>query len=103
MTERRSPGGPPARVDISANLEGGSGGPPHARIGEIGDLAGVLAKDTIDVSGLFLHPAPGTPPGNGLAPGMDATFLVRAGPEPDSRLLFRIERGLRRPVGSAAR
>jgi beta-lactamase class A len=97
------PGGPPARVDIAANLEGGSGGALHARITEIGDLAGVLAKDTIDVSGLFLHPAHDTPPGSGLAPGMDATFLVRASPEPDSRLLFRIERGRRRPVGSAAR
>lgn len=97
------PGGPPARVDISANFEGGSGGAQHAPITEIGDLAGVLAKDTIDASGLFLHPAPDAPPGRGLAPGMDATFLVRAGPEPDSRLLFWIERGIRRPVGDASR
>ncbi|MGD8278492.1 MAG: serine hydrolase [Gemmatimonadota bacterium] len=97
------PGGPPARVDISANFEGGSGAAPHAPINEIGDLAGVLAKDTIDVRGLFLHPAPDAPPGRGLAPAMDASFLVRAGLEPDSRLLFRIERGIRRPVGDASR
>jgi hypothetical protein len=90
------PGSPPARVDIMANLEGGSGGAPHARISEVGDIEGVLARDTIDVTGMFLHRAGIGAPGEALVPGMDATFLVRAGPDPASRALFRIERGIRR-------
>src|SRR5690606_30316743 len=48
------PGLPPYRADISIN--GASvGGPSTTTIADIGDLAGVAARDTIDATGLFIH------------------------------------------------
>lgn len=52
------PGKPPAAVDIAMNYEDAL---LHGRlrVREVGDLAAVVALDTIDASGLYLHPAPG--------------------------------------------
>lgn len=51
------PGKEPMRVDIAMNyddpLRGG-----RARVREVGDLSAVVALDTVDATGLFLHPAP---------------------------------------------
>ena len=51
------PGAEPVRVDIALNYE-----EPVARreprVREVGDLARVIALDTLDVSGMYLHPAP---------------------------------------------
>ena len=50
------PGAEPIRVDVALNYE-----EPVARreprVREVGDLARVIALDTLDVSGRFLHPA----------------------------------------------
>ncbi len=49
------PGSAPARVDLAINYDDAvarTGG----RVREVGDLAGVVAIDTIRVDGLFLHP-----------------------------------------------
>lgn len=52
------PGKAPAAVDIAMNYEDAL---KHGRlrVREVGDLAAVVALDTIDASGLYLHPAPG--------------------------------------------
>jgi hypothetical protein len=51
------PGVEPMRVDLALNYD-----EPVARrrprVREVGDLAAVVALDTVDASGLFLHPAP---------------------------------------------
>ena len=91
------PGLAPVRADVTADFEGGGGRPLRARIAEVGDLAGVDARDTLDVPGLFLHPilsdsvAPAV-----LTPGMDASFSVRTGAALNSEEVFRLERGVRR-------
>lgn len=74
------PGMPPMRVDLAVNYDDAvarMGG----RVREVGDLAGVIALDTIDVQGLFLHPAPSAltsgPGGAMLRMGAPASFEVR--------------------------
>ncbi len=82
------PGMAPMRVDVAVNYDDAvarTGG----RVREVGDLAGVIAIDTIDVGGLFLHPAPSvltTAPGTGamLRLGAPAQFEVRRGAEASS-------------------
>lgn len=96
------PGRAPVRADLTANLEGGNGAPLRARIAEVGDLAGNIARDTLDVPGLFLHPIlTDTARAPALVPGMDASFDVRTGTTPSSELVFRIERGVRRRASGA--
>jgi len=51
------PGQPPMRVDLAINYEDALRKGP-SRVREVGDLTGVVALDTIDAAGLFLHPAP---------------------------------------------
>lgn len=82
------PGMSPMRVDLAVNYDDAvarTGG----RIREVGDLAGVIAIDTIDVGGLFLHPAPsalttGAGTGAMLRVGAPAQFEVRRGAAPNS-------------------
>ncbi|MEP7384266.1 MAG: M14 family zinc carboxypeptidase [Gemmatimonadota bacterium] len=50
------PGEVPMRADIAMNYEDALRGGP-ARVREVGDLATVVALDTIDATGLFVHPA----------------------------------------------
>jgi hypothetical protein len=90
-------GSAPVRVDITVDFEGGSGRHARARIAEVGDLAGVLARDTLDVPGLFLHPiVDDSAAAHRLVPGMEASFVVRNGAGAGNEVVFRIERGLRR-------
>jgi hypothetical protein len=84
------PGAPPARVDLAVNYDDAvarTGG----RVREVGDLAGVIAIDTLDVRGLFLHPAPSavTRDASGalLRLGAPAVFDVRRGAGADSPLV----------------
>ncbi|MGE5926133.1 MAG: M14 family zinc carboxypeptidase [Gemmatimonadota bacterium] len=51
------PGQPPLRVDVAVNYEDAVAR-EDGRIREIGDLEGAVAIDTLDVTGLFLHPRP---------------------------------------------
>lgn len=50
------PGQPPMRVDLALNYEDALR-KGRARVREVGDLAAVVALDTIQADGLFLHPA----------------------------------------------
>ena len=87
------PGHAPMLVDIAINYEEnvarGDG-----RVREVGDLADVIAIDTLDVSGSYLHPAAeavtATPLGAMLRIGAPARFDIRAGPGDGSALVRRI-------------
>jgi hypothetical protein len=51
------PGQRPMRVDIAFNYDDALR-KGRARVREVGDLAAVVALDTVNAAGLFLHPAP---------------------------------------------
>lgn len=58
------------------------------RVSEVGDLAAAAALDTVDASGLFLHPAPAMVTAQDgrrwLRIGNPALYTLRRGPEPSS-------------------
>ena len=90
------PGRAPVRTDIAADFEDEGGRNVTAHITEIGDLQTVEARDTLDFSGLFLHPLP--QPGEeeapvAVLPRMVPSFIVRRGPEVSSEALWIVERG----------
>ena len=58
------------------------------RYGEIGDLDGVRALDSIDVAGQYIHPDLGDD--GYLRRGAPARLVVRRGPEPDSEQVLRL-------------
>lgn len=92
------PGRSPMLADIAINYDD-----PVARTGarirEVGDLQAVQAIDTIDVAGLFLHPARQALLSRGTASwltiGTSAALDVRRGPDPRSALV--------RQIGDSAR
>ncbi|MEQ1692937.1 MAG: hypothetical protein ABMA00_16735, partial [Gemmatimonas sp.] len=51
------PGQPPMRIDLALNYEDALR-KGRMRVREVGDLAAVVALDTVNAAGLFLHPAP---------------------------------------------
>ncbi|HSJ32931.1 MAG TPA: serine hydrolase [Longimicrobiales bacterium] len=82
------PGMQPYRADISINGRS-VGGPAATEIVEIGDLQGVESRDTIDATGLFIHPE--TPDGmSSLQPGMPPVFRLRRSADPTSELVWEI-------------
>jgi hypothetical protein len=88
------PGMPPLPADLAINFEDAVArkGP---RVREVGDLTGVIAIDTLEATGAFLHPRPGALTRDGvriwLVIGAVAAFDVREGADPSSRLRQRIE------------
>ncbi|MHB1222497.1 MAG: M14 family metallopeptidase [Gemmatimonadaceae bacterium] len=85
------PGYPePLRVDLSLNFD-----EPvarlHPRLREVGDLRGVVALDTIDAPGLFLHPEPSMLTDRGGRKWMrinaPAAFTLRRGREATSAVV----------------
>ena len=92
------PGFEPLRADVSF-LVGEEDGEPEARIVEIGDLDGVVARDTVDATGLYVHPAPealrpapveGDPPR--LETGEIPSFRITRDAAGEEEV-YRIERG----------
>ena len=88
------PGMAPLVADVGLNYDDAVArtGP---RVREVGDLSAVVAIDTIDASGLFLHPRPeALTSGNAagyLTIGARAAFDLRAGADPQSAIRRRIE------------
>ncbi|MGK2934845.1 MAG: M14 family zinc carboxypeptidase [Gemmatimonadaceae bacterium] len=87
------PGRPSMQADLAINYDDAvarTGG----RVRDVGDLAHVVAIDTIEAGGLYLHPAPGalsfTPAGPMLRLGASAVIDLRRGPDPASDLVRRI-------------
>lgn len=87
------PGMPPLVADVAINFDD-----PVARTGgrvrEVGDLSAVVAIDTVDASGAYLHPRPAAIVRDGarawLPIGGPAALDIRAGVEPLSPLRRRI-------------
>src|SRR5688500_4119316 len=87
------PGKAPMVVDIAINYEDAVAR-QRGRVRDSGDLGDALAIDTVNASGLFLHPASAalqaTPAGPMLRLGAVAEFDLRRGPTPSSELVRRI-------------
>ena len=86
------PGREPRRADIAVNYED-----PVARTGgrvrDVGDLRETIAIDTIDASGLYIHPDPSAMQGESggwLRMGSPAVFDLRRGAETTSELVRRL-------------
>jgi hypothetical protein len=88
---------PHYRADLALNYE-----KPLERRGahveRVGELAGFTeARDTLDLSGLYLHPQPaGSENGSqgmALRDGMPARFIVRRGPDPTSEAVWILDGG----------
>jgi hypothetical protein len=86
-------GQPPMPMDLAINYEDAvarTGG----RIRDAGDLADQVAIDTLDATGLFLHPSQSvltrTPAGPMLRLGAEAWLELRRGPEATSALVRRL-------------
>lgn len=92
------PGKEPMRADIAMNFEDALRG-GTLRVREVGDLSAVAALDTIDATGLFLHPGPDMLAGEGttrwLRINAPVQLSIRRGREPNSALV--------RPVVGAPR
>lgn len=84
------PGQPPLRVDVAVNFEDAVAR-TDGRIREIGDLEGGIAIDTLDATGLYLHPRPEALERRAdqawLRIGAPAALDLRRGPEPTSELV----------------
>lgn len=87
------PGQPPLTADVAVNYEDPVAH-TGAKIRDVGDLGGAIAMDTVDASGLYIHPDPATlTPGNGgrwLRIGARATLDLRRGADTSSDLVRRI-------------
>jgi hypothetical protein len=74
-------GAPPIRADIAIRYDD-SAARTGPRYGEIGDLAEVVALDTLDATGLFLHADPGD---DGVVRrGAPVSVTARRGADPES-------------------
>jgi hypothetical protein len=84
------PGQPPVRVDLSFNYDDALR-PGRARVREIGDLDEVVAFDTVNATGLFIHPAPAMLTEQGgqrwLRVSATVEMALRKGAEPTSELV----------------
>jgi hypothetical protein len=90
------PGFEPYRADIAVDLETGFERSP--RVVEVGDLAELQARDTINATGLFVHPASAAlgasaEPGY-LRIGAMPTFVITESAEQTSKRMYLIENGI---------
>jgi hypothetical protein len=87
------PGKAPMVVDIAINYDDAVAR-QRGRVRDSGDLGDALAIDTVNASGLFLHPSAAalqsTPAGPMLRLGAVAEFDLRRGPSATSELVRRI-------------
>ena len=87
------PGMAPMLVDVAINYDDAVA-KTSGRVRDVGDLADVIAIDTLDVGGLYLFPADSavtvTPRGPMLRIDAPAQFVVRRGPDATSELVRRI-------------
>lgn len=87
------PGRAPMTVDVAINYDDAVAR-VRGRVRDMGDLAESVALDTVNATGLFLHPDASalttTPAGPMLRLGADAVFTLRRGADPSSPLVRRI-------------
>ena len=88
------PGMPPMRADIALNYEEAVA-KKDPRVRDVGDLVALIALDTVDASGLFIHPSESMLTMKGSAKWIrfdtTAAMTVRQGADPGSGLVLRIE------------
>ncbi|HEX6694663.1 MAG TPA: hypothetical protein VF035_08215, partial [Longimicrobiales bacterium] len=86
------PGLQSARIDIAIN-EKSVGSSNTTEIVDIGDLDELVARDTIDATGLFLHPEPAAlkDAGGILKIGMYPSFVIRRTADPASAIVWRVD------------
>lgn len=78
--------GAPVRADIAIVFDDAVAG-TDPRYGEVGDLADVIAMDTVDVNGLYIHPSLA----NGyISRGASVVLSVRREADPESEEVWRI-------------
>ena len=78
-------GATPIRADIAIHFDDSAAG-TGPRYGEIGDLEGVVALDTVNANGLFIHAGPGE---EGLIRrGAPVAITARRGPDPESQAVW---------------
>ena len=86
------PGKPPMAVDLAINYDDAVAR-QRGRVRDSGDLSELIAIDTINAAGLFLHPSAqaltSTPAGPMLRLGNVAEFDIRRGPSASSELVRR--------------
>ncbi len=84
------PGVAPMLVDLAINYDDAVAR-TGARVREVGDLSAVIAIDTLDASGLFVHPETSmlarTAAGVSLSIGAPAVLFLRRGPDATSALV----------------
>jgi hypothetical protein len=88
-----SPGIAPYRADVAIDYRD-SLGRRGGRVVDIGDLREYAARDTLDASGLFVHPGPDGP----LMVELSTSLAVRRGASPGSAVVWALENGTPRPV-----
>jgi hypothetical protein len=90
------PGMEPMRVDLAINYDDALN-KQRPRLRDVGDLSLVVAFDTVNVSGLYLHPAPAMlteeKGGRWMRLGAPASFTLRKTRDPSSEIV---------PLGNAA-
>jgi hypothetical protein len=81
------PGAPPMRADLTLTYDDAVAR-RGARLREVGDLPEVVALDTVDATGLFVHPAPASLESRGgrrwLRVDEPVALTIRRGREPTS-------------------
>ena len=99
------PDQPPMPLDVSINFDDAVAS-TRGRVRDVGDLRGVvIALDTLDATGMFLHAAPTAltagPGGRWLRVGAPADIDVRRGPQPTSALVRRVSGSQEREPAAA--
>lgn len=91
------PGLAPYRADVAIDVEETRpGSAPGSRVVEVGDLAEVHARDTIDAQGLFVHPLPDALPATSalfLKIGTPGSFVITRSAQSAGEAMYRIENG----------
>jgi hypothetical protein len=75
----------PIQADIALSFDDSAAG-TGPRYGEIGDLEGVVALDTVNASGLFIHAEPAE--GGLIRRGAPVAITARRGPDPESQRVW---------------
>jgi beta-lactamase class A len=82
------PGIEPYRADIAIDAAA-VGGPDATRIVDLGDLRENEARDTLDATGLFIHPHDAAP-GTGLQPGATPALTLRRSADPVAEAMWTV-------------
>ena len=86
-TARSEAGARPHRADVAIDTAS-VGGPTTTQIADIGDLAEVEARDTLDAAGLFIHFPAGT---EAVQPASAFEAVLRRSPDPASQAVGQVD------------